>query len=126
MKNLKLEHDVGLNDQIKVALLTPMVPGDQQDYIFQWTEASITFETSRDRVKSSAMDIGRVGFDEWQKVKAEKKSGMQKQRWRWATSATVVDVIGVVELAILPVSVGRLREKKRRFRQSQRQGGRKR
>ena len=41
VKNLKLEHEVEMNDQIKVALLTSMVPGVLQDFIFQWTDTNM-------------------------------------------------------------------------------------
>ena len=76
LKSLKLEHDVPINDQIKVALLTSMVPGDLQDYIFQWTDTSATFESTTDKVLNLArnratmarptpMEVDRAGFEDW-------------------------------------------------------------
>ena len=52
MNNLKLEHDVEINNQIKTALLTSMAPADLQDYIFQWAEVHVGYERAKDRVVS--------------------------------------------------------------------------
>ncbi len=35
VKQLKMEHEIGFDDHIKVALLTSMMPTDFQDYVFQ-------------------------------------------------------------------------------------------
>ena len=86
VKNLKLEHDVEINDQIKTALLTSMVPTDLQDYIFQWAEVNVGYESTRDRVMSLArnrvtmskpvpMDIGQVKHDDWQEGDTENLLG---------------------------------------------------
>ena len=37
VKNLKMEHDIELDDNIKIALLTSFLPSDLQDFVFQWT-----------------------------------------------------------------------------------------
>ena len=67
-----------INGQIKVALLTSMVPGDLQDHIFQCTDAKATYESTRNRVLSLAqdrlpmarptpMEVDRVGNEGWQR-----------------------------------------------------------
>ena len=89
VKSLKLEHDVDINDQIKVALLTSMVPGDLQDYIFQWTDAKATFENTKDRVMSLArnratmarptpMEVDHIGFDDWPEAGGEAWDGAEE------------------------------------------------
>ena len=42
VKCLKAEHDIELDDNIKVALLTSFLPSDLQDYIFGSTGSTIS------------------------------------------------------------------------------------
>ena len=90
VKNLKLEHDVEIGEQIMVALLTSMVTGDLQDYIFQWTDAKLTFDDTRDRIMSLArnratmakptpMEVDRIGFDDdWPEAGGEAWDGAEE------------------------------------------------
>ena len=77
VKNLKAEHDIDLDEKIKVALMTSFLPSDLQDYVFQWTDGKLGFGELRDRILSLAvnrasmskpvpMEVDRVQADCWQ------------------------------------------------------------
>ena len=77
IKNLKVEHDIGLDDNIKIALMTSFLPTDLQDHVFQWTDGKMKFPEIKDRVLSLAvnraslskptpMEVDRVRADEYQ------------------------------------------------------------
>ena len=49
-----------LDDQIKVALLTSMLPSDLQDDMFQWSDRKADFNELKDEVMSPAFDLASV------------------------------------------------------------------
>ncbi len=76
VKNLKVEHDIGLDDRIKIALMTSFLPSDLQDHILQWTDGKLEFEVMKDRIMSTAvnraslskptpMEVDRVQANDW-------------------------------------------------------------
>ncbi len=76
-KNLKVEHDIELDDRIKVALMTSFLPSDLQDHIFQWTDTKMGFEGMKYRIMSLAgnrasmcrptpREVDRVQANGWQ------------------------------------------------------------
>jgi hypothetical protein len=77
VKGLKTEHDLELDDQIMVALLTSMLPADMQDYVFQWSDGKCKFPEMRDRIMSMAinrasmskpvpMEVDKVSAECWE------------------------------------------------------------
>ena len=52
IKNVKVEHDIGLDENIKIALMTSFLPTDLQDHVFQWTDGKMKFPEIKDRVVS--------------------------------------------------------------------------
>ena len=56
VKNLKVEHDIELDERIKIALMTSFLPTDLQDHIFQWTDGKMGFEGMKDRIMSLAVN----------------------------------------------------------------------
>ena len=50
VKNLKVEHDIELPEQVLVAVMTGMLPNDLQDLVFQWTDGKVSFTDLRDKV----------------------------------------------------------------------------
>ena len=76
VKTLKLEHNTEIQEQVKVALLTSMLPSDYQDYVFQHAGAA-KYDEIRDRViavavnraslhKPKPMEVDWVrGYDDW-------------------------------------------------------------
>ena len=61
IKQLKMEHEIDLDDQIKVALLTGMLPTDFQDYVFQWSDGKVKFKEVQDKVLTLAMNRASLG-----------------------------------------------------------------
>ena len=86
IKQLKVEHEIDVDDRIKVALLTGMLPADFQDYVFQWSDGKVEFKEVRDKVLTLAMnraslgrpmpmEIGKVWAEEWHDDTAEEYNG---------------------------------------------------
>jgi hypothetical protein len=76
VKNLQVEHDIELDDRIKIALMTSFLPSDLQDHILQWTDGKLEFEVMKDRIMSMAvtraslskptpMEVYRVQANDW-------------------------------------------------------------
>ncbi len=55
LKNLKIEHDIDIDECITVALLTSMLPTDFQDYFFQWSDGKVQHKELRDMLMALAM-----------------------------------------------------------------------
>ena len=61
VKNLKIEHDVDLEEGIKVALLTSFLPSDLQDFVFQWSDGKLKFGDMKDRILSLEINRASLG-----------------------------------------------------------------
>ena len=73
VKNLKVEHDIELDENIKIALLTSFLPTDLQDFVFQWTDGKQKFGDMKDRILTLAVNrasLGRPAPMEVDKVQA--------------------------------------------------------
>ena len=76
MKQLKAEHDIDVDDKIKVALLTVMIPSELQDHVFQWAQGELNFKEIKDKILTLAMnraslaapmpmEVDKVWAEEW-------------------------------------------------------------
>ena len=86
VKQLSTEHDFGIDDQIKVAFLTGMLPADFQDYVFQWSDGKIQFKEVKEKVltlamnrasisKPTPMEVDKVWVEEWYDEQTEEQLG---------------------------------------------------
>ena len=100
VKNLKVEHGIELDENIKIALLTSFLPTDLQDFVFQWTDGKQKFEDVKDRILTLAVNrasMGRPAPMEVDKVQAthwcEDRSG--QHGWTGEVEAEVeIDYVG--------------------------------
>ena len=60
IKQLHAEHEIDVEERIKIALLTGMLPTDFQDYVFQWTDDKAKFKEVRDKVLTLAMNRASI------------------------------------------------------------------
>ena len=56
VRRLNAEHRIPLDDSMRVALLTSMLPPDFQDCVFQWTDQDQGYETLKDNIVALAMN----------------------------------------------------------------------
>ena len=105
VKNLKIEHDLGLDDRIKIALMTSFLPGDLQDHIFQWTDANMNFEAMKDRIMSLAvnrasmsrptpMEVDRVQANSWHDDHGEYEDISWAEDWEKEGSDVEIGYVG--------------------------------
>ena len=76
MKTLKLQFNEDLSNWMKVAILTDMLPGSIQDFIYTHVDKGTTYEALRERIRALIsnkvaqvrgpvqMDIGNVKDEE--------------------------------------------------------------
>ena len=102
---MKLEHEIDIDDQIKFALLTGMLPADFQDYVFQWSDGKVQFKEVKDRVLTLAMnrasisrpvpmEVDKVWAEEWYEEHAEEQFGVQEYRVREGREAMEANYVG--------------------------------
>ena len=56
VSNLLKDHNLKLDDQIKTALLTSMLPVDFQDSVFQWTDNKMDYKEMKDKIMAMALN----------------------------------------------------------------------
>jgi hypothetical protein len=105
VKNLKVEHDIGLDGRIKIALMTSFLPSDLQDHIFQMTDTKMDFESMKDRIMTLAvnrasmsrptpMEVDRVQASSWQEDHGEYEEGGWTEDWEKDGSEVEIDYVG--------------------------------
>ena len=75
-KSLKAEHDIELDDNIKVALLTAFLSSDLQNFIFQWWDGKQKFADVKDCIL--ALAVNRVSMCRLAPMEVDR---VQKTRW---------------------------------------------
>ena len=56
LKQLEVEHDIEIDEKIKLALLTSMIPNELQDYVFQWSDGKAGFKEITDKIMALALN----------------------------------------------------------------------
>ena len=88
VKQLKTEHDIEVDGQIKVALLTGMLPADFQEYVFQWSDGKVQFKEVKEKVLTLAMNRASLGRPMPMEIdKCGPRNGTTT-RWRSTTATT--------------------------------------
>ena len=79
INNMTTEHGLTLDENIKVALMTCIVPSDLQDVILQGTDMNIAYISTRDEMLNLArnsafmsmttpVEIGHIEHGEWKRM----------------------------------------------------------
>ena len=84
VKQLKIDHDIGLDPQIMSALLTSMLPSDFQDSVFQWTDGKMDFKELRDKVLAMALNRTSVSKPTPMEVDNVDQWETNDENWAWA------------------------------------------
>jgi hypothetical protein len=100
VNQLDAEHNIELDEKIKLALLTSMMPNEFQDYVFQWSDGKADFKEIKDKIMALALNRASMSKPTPMEVDQVRKDWADdyRQTDEWLESGSQADEKDEVEV----------------------------
>ena len=100
VNQLDAEHNIEIDEKIRLALLTSMMPNEFQDYVFQWSDGKADFKEIKDKVMALALNRASMSKPTPMEVDQVRKDWADdyRQTEEWIESVDQVDEKEEVEV----------------------------